>query len=252
MKEKLYTIPLNDAVSADDECALCNVERHLEQDAIDFTLGAGASYMESDIREMTDKMGFCRHHLKMMHDYGNALGNALILKTHVRRVRAELKKAMDSYSPSGKKGIFAKSSGESTDSVSEFLKEEEDKCFVCDYYRDTYERYIDTFFYLYKNDSEFVTKIKNGKGFCLHHLKDLLEGANKRLNKNEAEEFAKLLNEVMTRNLARIDDDISWFVDKFDYRNRDADWKNSKDAIPRTMQKLAGGYPADGPYKESK
>jgi len=35
----------------------------------------------------------------------------------------------------------------------------------------------------------------------------------------------------------------------FDYRQQGADWKNSKDAVRRTMQKLRGGYPADPPYK---
>ena len=27
---------------------------------------------------------------------------------------------------------------------------------------------------------------------------------------------------------ARIQEDIDWFVEKYDYRNKDADWKNSK------------------------
>ena len=29
MKEKIYTIPLNDAVNADDECPFCFIEREL-------------------------------------------------------------------------------------------------------------------------------------------------------------------------------------------------------------------------------
>ena len=33
---------------------------------------------------------------------------------------------------------------------------------------------------------------------------------------------------------------------------QDADWKNSKDAIQRGMQKLKGGCPADPPYKMNK
>ena len=36
------------------------------------------------------------------------------------------------------------------------------------------------------------------------------------------------------------------------YVNKDADWKNSRDAIQRGMQKLKGGYPADPVYKSSK
>ena len=35
MKEKLYTIPLNDAVNADDECPFCYIERNVEQDLMD-------------------------------------------------------------------------------------------------------------------------------------------------------------------------------------------------------------------------
>ena len=60
MKEKLYTIPLNDAVNASDECPFCFIERELEQNSLDFVLGNSSSYMESDIRDQTDKAGFCR------------------------------------------------------------------------------------------------------------------------------------------------------------------------------------------------
>ena len=39
MKEKLYTIPLNDAINAQDECPFCFIERNVEQDLLDFVLG---------------------------------------------------------------------------------------------------------------------------------------------------------------------------------------------------------------------
>lgn len=58
MKEQLYTIPLNDAMNAQDECPFCFIERNVEQDLLDFVLGSGSSYMESDVREQTDKAGF--------------------------------------------------------------------------------------------------------------------------------------------------------------------------------------------------
>ena len=86
MKEKLYTIPLNDAVNADDECPFCYIERHVERDMMDFVLGSAASYMESDVREETDREGFCRAHMKKMFDYGNTLGNGWILKTYYKKV----------------------------------------------------------------------------------------------------------------------------------------------------------------------
>ena len=246
MKEKLYTIPVNDAVAANDECPICNARRSLEQDAINYAIGPGASYMESDIREMTDKTGFCAHHFKMMFDYGNSLGNALILSSHIRKAAAGLKKEMAGYRPA-RSGMFAKG-GESN--VSEYINDLERKCFVCDYYRDTYKRYIATFFYLYESDPAFAANIKQGKGFCLPHMRELLNEAPDHLKRETLEEFTKTLFELQERNLDRIQEDIDWFVEKFKYENKDKDWKESKDAIPRSIQKIVGGYPADGPYKQ--
>ena len=90
MRENIATIPLIDAFKADGECPFCHLEREAEQHAISFILGS--AYMEDDIREKTDTTGFCRHHFKMMYDYGNRLGNALILSTHLKKLNAELTK----------------------------------------------------------------------------------------------------------------------------------------------------------------
>ena len=106
MKEKLYNIPVNDAVNAGSECPICYIERAIEQDMMDFVLGSGSSYMESDVREQTDKAGFCRVHFKKMYDYGNTLGNAWIMKTHMKRMNEEAARAFDMYKP-GKNGLTA-------------------------------------------------------------------------------------------------------------------------------------------------
>mgnify|MGYP000405795883 FL=1 len=54
---------------------------------------------------------------------------------------------------------------------------------------------------------------------------------------------------LMDENFQRMEEDLVWLSDKFDYRNKDADWKNSKDALQRGMQKLRSGYPADPVHK---
>ena len=99
MKEKLYTIPLNEAVDANDECPFCYIERDVEQNLLDYCLGSAASYMQSDTRDMTDKYGFCREHIRKMYDYGNTLGNAWILKTHYRKTISEMQEQFKKYSP---------------------------------------------------------------------------------------------------------------------------------------------------------
>ena len=52
--------------------------------------------------------------------------------------------------------------------------------------------------------------------------------------------------------MKRVAEDVAWMVEKFDYKNVNEPWKNSRDAIQRGMQKLKGGYPADKAYKMDK
>ena len=75
--------------------------------------------------------------------------------------------------------------------------------------------------------------------------------SNSILSDKEKSDFYETLFPLMTENMQRVTDDLEWFCDKFDYKNKDADWKTSKDAIPRGMQKAAGSYPADPPYKSA-
>ena len=81
MKEQIHTIPISEAMENAGECPFCYIERRTEEHMMNFVLGHGASYMEADIRDMTDREGFCRAHFKKMFDFGNSLGNAWILKT---------------------------------------------------------------------------------------------------------------------------------------------------------------------------
>lgn len=252
MKEQLYTIPLNDAVNANDECPFCFIERSVEQDLLDFVLGSGSSYMEADIRDMTDKAGFCRQHFQKMFDYGNALGNAWILKTHYKKVIGEMKSEFARFKPAKTtlKDKFRKVT--ETNPIADWVRSKESSCYVCDHFADTYARYMDTFFYLWKQDAEFRKKILDGKGFCLHHFGDLCQAADSRLSNQAREDFYSAVFPLMEQNMDRLYEDVAWMIEKFDHTNIAADWKNSKDAIQRGMQKLKGGYPADKPYKMNK
>jgi hypothetical protein len=253
MKEQLYTIPLNDAMSANDECPFCFIERSVEQDMLDFVLGSGSSYMESHVRSQTDQIGFCRNHFKKMFDYGNTLGNGWILKSHYQTMIGEMKSQFKAFSPtkSTLKSKFIKATTRQNP-IGIWAEETTKSCYVCKGFQDTYERYLDTFFVMYRNDSLFREKVAKSKGFCLPHFGDLCEAADTRLNDKEKIEFYPIMFHLMEENMNRLSQDVSWLVDKFDYRNKDADWKTSKDAIQRGMQKLKGGYPGDGPYKMSK
>lgn len=248
MEETLYTIPLTESFEANDECPFCFVERKIENDLLDSLLGSNTSYMESDIRSKTDLDGFCRAHFKKMFDYGNTLGNAWILKTHYETINSELKQQIKMFSPSKSK-LFKKTNN-SENSIAAWAKMRDKSCYICKRFNSTYKRYMDTFFYMYKKDDNMRKMIENSKGFCLHHYGEICQCADEQLNNKQKEDFFPLVNKVMTENMSRVYEDISWLIEMFDYRNKDADWKNSKDALRRGMQKLRSGYPADAPYKK--
>ncbi len=251
MKEKLYTIELHDALTSGDECPFCWLERKLEQAAIEFVLGS--SYMESDIRDMTDRQGFCRRHTKAMYDYGNTLGNAWILKTRMVYLREELKRQMERISPVPPTmlGRFKKKDSQEN-SLSAWIRQEEEHCYVCGRVEETYRRVLDTFVHQVKHEKEFLDLVKSSKGFCIHHFADLVQICERDLGKREQEQVFPLLFDQMSRELERIQEDIDWLIEKYDYRNADKDWKNSQDAVQRTMQKIVGGHPADPVFRSRK
>ena len=250
MKEQLHTIPVNEAFSSGDECPFCYLERQTEQRAITYTLGPSASYMELDVRAVTDAEGFCGAHLKKMYDYGNALGNALILQTYYIGMMEELNARLDNYEMPEKRSFFRRRSGEEKpETLLPWLRQKLDSCFICNQLHYNMERYYATFFTLIR-DGEFRSRVESSKGFCLRHFRELLEQAQDNLPNAQREWFYTATFALMRENLARVQGDLDWFAAKFDYRNAHADWKNSRDAVSRAMQKLQGLHPADPAFKE--
>ena len=252
MKEQLYTIPLNDAVNAGDECPFCFVERSLEQDSLDCVLGSCASDMESEVRALTDAQGFCREHFKKMFDYGNTLGNGWILKTHFMKTRNDLDNEIKRFRP-GKLSLADKLKGKTaSNNIVNWVRSREESCYVCRHSEEIYARYIDTFFVMFRDDDNFRSRVAASKGFCITHFGDLCAAADARLSGPQLDAFYEMIFPLMQKNLDRLQEDVNWLIEKFDYRNADADWKESKDAVQRGMQKLKGGYPADAPLKMKK
>jgi len=41
------------------------------------------------------------------------------------------------------------------------------------------------------------------------------------------------------KSFDRLEGEIEWFTNKFDYRNQDKPWGNSRDAVKRSVNKLS-------------
>ena len=151
-------------------------------------------------------------------------------------------------------GSFRKSVDEapnSSNSLSNWIREGEKSCYVCNHIKNNYDRYVATFLVLFKRqDADFMELVKEGKGFCLSHLADLLDAAPKYLNEKEQKQLRDIIFPQMEASMVRLIEELDWFEKKFDYRYRDAEWKTSRDVVQRAMQKIGGGYPSDEPYRQ--
>lgn len=235
MKEKLHTIPVLDAFGQDCECPVCAMYQKLEENAINYTIGAGASYMEEDIRAQTDEQGFCRRHLQDLYKYPNKIGLALILKTHMDYTIRELEKAAKAPLPSP--NSLLRKNRKRTSPVIDYIEAQEQKCFVCGYISRSFENYLKTIFYLYEREEDFRRQFEESKGFCTAHYKTLFALAPEYLNKKYLETFLTTLSHLYLTHFKRVRDDVEWFICKNDYRYREEPWKNAKDALPRALTK---------------
>lgn len=249
MQEKIHTIPVVESFAAGDECAFCHLLRQTDHRAIRYFAGPSASYMEPSIRGMTNREGFCPEHLKKLYDYGNPLGAALMLQSHCEDILLELRRQMENYEIPKKKPLFSRKKQDDGENYSQYLRNRVSRCSICDQVEDNMARQYRVFFSLLK-EPEFKEMVASSKGFCLTHFSRLLQEAEKYLPEADAQWFYRTVYEVMEANLSRVKGDLDWLIAKYDYRNADQDWKNSKDALQRMIQKLGGGYAADGPYRK--
>ncbi len=236
MKEHIYTIPVIDAFNDKGECPFCNMYKKLEEESVDYILGP--AYMTDTIRLETDKTGFCKHHIKQMYKNQNRLGVALMLHTHLKKINSDLETESQSFTAQKAKRAFFKKNAETNNNISSYLNNITNSCYVCNRITETFERYIDTFFYMWENKPEIKDYIKNSKGFCLEHFSLLLEKGEKELSKSNYTEFCGIILPLEKENLKRLEDEIEWFINKFDYKYKDEPWKTSKDALPRAIEKI--------------
>jgi len=216
------------------------MKQELERNAIEYTMGP--SYMEDDNRAMTDEMGFCEKHIQDLYGEKNRLGLALMLSTHMMKVTNDLKE-LSGHPVINGKSLLKKKSDSSP--LMDYVNKLSHTCFICSRINQTFDRYIDTIFHLYKKDASFGETIRNSKGFCTYHYALLFDRAGDFLSKEQAAAFIKDINTVYFNNMERMQEDIEWFINKFDYRYQNEPWKNAKDALPRAVLKTHSSITPD-------
>lgn len=246
MKEQIYTIPVNDGFMADSECPFCAMREKLERDVLDYVLGP--SYMEQDVRDITNEKGFCREHYRMMYDAQNRLGLALMVSTHMAAIEKEMTALTKAAVQGGKKKpLFGKKTEES--GLSEAVKRLDSSCFVCDKINASMDRYFDTFFYLWKKEPEFREKVKGCKGFCINDFERLVSMSEDKLGLDARRGLLEAVEKIQNENFERVRQELLWFINKFDCKFRDEPWGTSRDSLHRAILKVAS-YDTEKKYKK--
>ena len=221
MAEHIYTIEINEHFGHKCGCPVCSLFKMLEKQEIEII--TGAAMMEPSVRIETNRTGFCADHFNMMLTYGKRLPVALILQSHLEEIQDRLKSAKP-------------------DAAEKILSSLESSCYVCNRLEGKMNNVYSNIVFLWNSDSKFRKLFQEQPRFCLPHYRKLLS-ASRNLGKKDRISFCEDLNVIMSRVLNTLGDDIDWFCKKFDYRFAKEDWKNSRDAIERTVETLTSNYP---------
>ncbi|HIT68550.1 MAG TPA: hypothetical protein IAC36_01435 [Candidatus Aphodomonas merdavium] len=225
MRYHLDTIPVWDAFRTESECPLCDLKQNAEATYAQNFLGG--SVMESDVRLEVNQKGFCARHFAQMLSLNNRLGLALITHTHMQQATGKRQ------APAPRAGLFSRRS---------VPAQEAESCILCDRLNATMDRYLYTVLHLFGTDESFRETFSASKGFCMPHARALANMAAQTLPQKKAQAFSDALDALQKANLERVEQELFWFTQKFDFRNADKPWGNSKDAPERAILKLRGRF----------
>ena len=258
MRYHIDTIPVWDAMKLNSECPLCAIRRKTE--CVDIDRFLGSSVMEPDVRIVVNDLGFCGHHQELLFLERNKLGHALMLHTYMAETLKKLTALYQSALPvSGKKrSLQAITTGnrqtkvKTNEILSEKIKQLTESCVICDSLKDNMNRYAYTFMHLWKTSTEFKRVFSDCKGLCIPDSALLLSTASAYLNGSDYDTFSNELVRVQLKNLKRVEEELKLFTLKFDYRNQDKPWGESRNAIERTINKLHGWHVGEEPNPKAK
>lgn len=238
MKQKIYDIPIWDAYEIENiECPLCEVEKKMENSFMDvlFDDMLMTPYFAVKLQQYT----FCREHFRKLYIYKDKLGLALIVNNFLQCQKEELQSAKVTKT-NGKTLSYKIKNFFMQKKNNEVKKQKE--CYLCHKIYENIPDYIEVLIKLWSKNSDFKDLYSRRRGHCLRHFNLLMEDSEKYLTEKSREEFKSITVNLQLNNTNRLIEELDWFVRKYDYRYKEEPWKNSKDALPRCINKLVGDF----------
>lgn len=223
MKETICTIPVNDIFNIHDGCPFCRMYEMLETQYATFI--TGSAMMDPETRVATNKKGFCPRHFEKIVEVGKRLPVALILETHLAFIDEQ---------------ILPKKAGKPDRKALAKVDEITDSCYICDRIQFDVEHFLQTVFVEWANNPAFRELYKSQDYICLRHYSQVMKYASAKMPSKHVGDFHADTLALTKNHLNALKADTTHFCRMFDYRNRDADWGTSRDAIERDIRYLSG------------
>lgn len=225
MRERNYTIPINEAYDVYDGCPLCRLYQKLESDSVEYIMGA--AMMEPEVRIESNRQGFCATHFAQMQALQKKLSLALVLESYL----GELKNLCEQdFHKAGKRAFVE---------TSEKIALAADGCFVCQQVEMRLEQCCSNIVYLWETEQEFREKTEKQTGFCPMHLAKLLACAQKELPKKLIPSFFEAHCKVALKELNPLCEDVSKFCKSFDHRFAGVPMGEERTAVERAIAYLS-------------
>lgn len=209
MKDSIYTIPVSEVFEPMDGCPICRLRDTLEKRCIEYIMGA--AMMEPDIREETNKAGFCASHFNMMLHSRNRLSIALMLESHLDFIKKDIFEQKHSQV---KQGLFKKSDGRI-----ERARTMTQTCYVCDKIQWALSRMVDTTLNLWEKEESFRQLYAKQPVLCLEHYTLLADRAQAKMSPKSLPDFLTITTSLTKKYLDSLKEDVSSFCKLYDYRN---------------------------------
>ena len=203
MKDTIYTIPVNEVFEPKEGCPICRMRDILEERCVDYIMGA--AMMEPDVRQDTNRAGFCDRHFGLMLPRKNRLSIGLMLQSHLDYLRREV--------------IEAKAPAFGKDKRVQIAQRAREGCFVCERVEAGMGRMLDNMLLMWGREESFRQLFAGQEYVCFYHYSLLMETAQQKLPKKMFPVFADTLSQLTLGKLNELKADIDTFCNLFDYRN---------------------------------
>lgn len=197
-------------------CGLCIISKSGEEKHLVSVLN-GELLIRPDIREELISGQFCPKHLEQLYAVRDKLGLALLLSSY-------LEQHGSSKTLAGRGLILNRLRG---------VRRSE--CGICAYVKNNDRETTEKLLLLIGADQTFVRLFQeNFFLLCHRHYSVILASAPKL--KGPGREGIRQVVRLQRESLEKIQRDLKWFIQKFNYNNQEAPWYDSRDSLKRVIE----------------